>query len=410
MPLPVSNARTSRSATACMLLLAALSLGGCEKEEPPAAPPPAPEMQVAAPQRREVIDYLEYTGNTEALAQVDLRARVSGYLEKINFTEGRPVKRGDLLFVIEKAPYEAVVQRVEADIVAKKASLAGAEADAQLAAELADQRAGPEIDRIIKAARRDSAKAAVAEAEAALTNAKLNLSYCEVLAPVDGVITRTFVDAGNLVGQGEATRLATIVASKPIYVNIAVSEADMLRARRAQVAYESANGGVARDLAKFKAYIALADEKKYSIEGALDYVDPALDRTTATIGVRMVFPNEDGFLIPGMFVRTRIPLESSERLLIPQSALSQDQAGFFVLVVGPDGTVARKRVQVGSTDGEDRVILDGLTAGDTVIVQGVQRARVGTKVTARPWSAPGVAPSGQPAAAPQKPSLVPSDR
>lgn len=410
MPLPVSKSMSIRQATAGLLVLAVLALGACKEEEPAAPPPPPPEVQVSSPQRREVIDYLEYTGNTEALAQVDLRARVSGYLERINFVEGRPVKKGDLLFVIEKAPYEAVVQRVEADIEAKKASLAGAEADARLAAELADQRAGPEIDRIIKAARRDSARAAVAEAEASLTNAKLNLSYCEVYAPVDGVITRTYVDAGNLVGQGDATKLATIVASKPIYVNIAVSEADMLRARRAQVSYEAANGGVARDLAKFKAYIALADEKKFSIEGNLDYVDPAVDRTTATIGVRMVFPNEDGFLIPGMFVRTRIPLDSAERLLIPQSALSQDQAGFFALVVGPDGTVARKRVQVGATDGEDRVILDGLTDGDTVIVQGLQRARIGSKVTAKQWARPAAAPGGQPAQPPQTPSLRPTER
>jgi RND family efflux transporter MFP subunit len=382
LPLPDIR-RIASSAAASVCVATILLMSGCKAEEPPPPAPPPPEVQVAPPQMRDVTDYLEYTGNTEALAQVDLRARVPGYLEKINFTEGKPVKKGDLLFVIEKAPFEAAVARAEADVVARKASLAGAEADAILAAELADQRAGPEIDRVVKAARRDSAKAAVAESEAILQNARLNLGYCEVFAPVDGVISRTYVDAGNLVGQGESTRLATIVASKPIYVTVAVSESDMLRARRAQVAYEAANGPVKRELTEFKAFLALADDGNFNIEGTLDYVDPAVDRQTGTIGVRMVFANENEFLIPGMFVRARIPLDTRSRMVIPQTAISQDQAGFFVLAVGPDGTVVRKRIAVGGTDGADRVVLEGLSAGDSVIVQGAQRARVGGKVSAR---------------------------
>jgi len=402
MPLPFRTFEVRRGlVSACLLALPLL--GGCEEQKPAPPPPPPPEVQVAPPRMRDVTDYLEYTGNTEALAQVDLRARVPGYLQQINFTEGKPVKKGDLLFVIEKAPFEAAVARAEADVIARKASLAGAEADARLAAELADQRAGPEIDRIVKAARRDSAKAAVAESEAILQNARLSLGYCEVYAPVDGVISKTFVDAGNLVGQGESTKLATIVASQPIYVTVAVSEADMLRARRAQVEYEASRGVKRRELAEFKAFVALADEAKFDIEGTLDYVDPAVDRQTGTIGVRMVFKNEDGFLIPGMFVRTRIPLDTTSRLVVPQVAISQDQAGSFVLTVGPDGTVARKTIQVGATDGEDRVVLSGLATSDVVIVQGIQRARVGGKVTAKQ-----MASAAQAAPAVEKPSLRPT--
>jgi len=394
--------RHASLAAAWLSVASALVMIGCETEKPAAAPPPPPEVQVTQPQMRDVTDYLEYTGSTEALAQVDLRARIPGYLQEVKFTEGRAVKKGELLFVIEKAPFEAAVARAEANVIAQKAALAGAEADAILAAELADQRAGPEIDRIIKAARRDSAKAAVAEAEATLTNARLNLGYCEVFSPLDGVISRTFVDAGNLVGQGESTKLATIVASKPIYVTIAVSEADMLRARRAQVAYEAANGPVKRELTEFKALVALADEGKFGIEGNLDYVDPAVDRQTGTIGVRMIFANENEFLIPGMFVRTRIPLDTQQRLVIPQVAVSQDQAGFFVLVVGADGTVARQRVGLGATDGSDRVVLEGLSTSQSVIVQGIQRARVGSKVTARQAASPTETSA---ATQPEKPSL-----
>jgi RND family efflux transporter MFP subunit len=399
------NISRSRRCSAALLTMAMLvTLSACKEEAPPAVTPPPPEVQVAPPRMRDVTDYLEYTGNTEALAQVDLRARVPGYLQQINFTEGKPVKKGDLLFVIEKAPFEAAVARAEADVVAKKASLAGAEADAVLAAELADQRAGPEIDRVVKAARRDSAKAAVAEAEAILQNAKLNLGYCEVFSPVDGVISKTFVDAGNLVGQGESTKLATIVASTPIYVTVAVSEADMLRARRAQVAYEATTGATKRELTEFKAFVALADSSEFNIEGNLDYVDPAVDRQTGTIGVRMIFKNEDGFLIPGMFVRARIPLDTASRMVIPQTAISQDQAGFFVLAVGPDSTVTRKRIQVGPTDGEDRVVLDGLQTNDSVIVRGLQRARVGGKVSAK-QSAPTGDSDAAAAPQPQKPPL-----
>lgn len=381
-------------------LLAAATLAGCD--EPPAPqPPPPPEVVVANPARRPVTQFLEYTGNVEAFASIELRARVRGYLEQVNFQPGSVVEKDQLLFVIEQRQYAAAVAGAKADLEAARATLAGAEAAARLADELAAQRAGPEIDRIVKAADRDAAIAAVSEAEAALEAAQINLDYCEVRAPVTGRISKNLVDVGNLVGGGEATLLATLVAATPAYVSVDASESDLLMVRRRNAqANPPIEQGRAEDGAQRLVLLALADETDFNIRGHIDYVDPALNADTGTIRVRAIFPNEDGFLIPGMFVRMRFIMGDRDSIVVPEKALGQDQGGFFVFVVGPDNVVEQRRVVIGHIDGADRVVEEGLTEADRIIVNGLAKARAGLPVTPRDAERPTEAPAPRTANAP----------
>jgi len=368
-----------------------LIVPACDDRTPPAAPAAPPDVRVARPVVRPVTESLFYSGNTAANATVTLRARVPGYLEEMNFVEGTEVKEGDLLFVIEKEIYEANVARAKANVEARQAALAGATADAELAAELATQRAGPDIDRIISAARRDAAAAEVGVAESQLRLAEIDLGYTEVRAPMDGRIGERLVDIGNLVGQGGATELATLVNIDPIFVTVNVSESDVLRIRRAQLgrlAEEGHTGRMAAEqLPPLPVFMALADDTGFPFEGLVDFVDPQVDQRTGTINVRLRFDNPDAFILPGFFVRLRFPLVTSDQIVVPKTALSQDQAGFFLLAVDGSGTVSQRRVVVGAEDGDDRVILGGATTDDVIIVSGLQRARVGGKVNPQPMEA-----------------------
>lgn len=390
---PTHRPKHGRAALCGCTLALLLAAPGCDGDAKPGAQePPPPEVGFVHPARRNVTSHLEYTGNTQALATAQLQARVQGFLEQINFVEGGLVHKGDLLFVIEKSQYQAAVDKAAAELQAAEAALAGAEADAQLAAELASQQAGPEIDRIIKAARRDAAAATVAEAHATLARAQIDLDYCEVRSPIDGRIGSRQVDIGNLVGRGETTLLATVYQVAPIYVTVAVSESDLLAARRR--ALEAGRTMDPADPAAADAvpvYVSLADEENFKTRGRIDYIDPTVDRQTGTIGVRLVFDNSDNLLIPGLFVRVRFDLETSEQMLVPQQAILQDQTGQYVLLVDDQGVVGRKRVKVGQTDGADRVVEEGLDLGDRVIVSGQLKARPGTVVSAQP-AEPGAEP------------------
>ncbi|HWB19487.1 MAG TPA: efflux RND transporter periplasmic adaptor subunit, partial [Phycisphaerales bacterium] len=344
-------------------------------------------MTTAHPIHHSITHYLEYTGTTEAYQSVDLRARVSGFLESINFKPGATVKKGDLLFVIDKRPYEAVVNQAQAQVSADKASYEAAESDARIAEELASQRAGSEIDKITKIGKRDSAKAAVEASEAALENAKLNLEWCEVRSPIDGRITKNYVDVGNLVGAASMpTVLATVVSSAPIYVSVDASESDLLMVRKERMAETpTAEPGQMASGEWRPVDLATADTNEFNIHGHIDYVDPALNPQSGTIRVRAVFPNEDHLLLPGLFVRVRIFLNTYEAMLVPDTALLSDQSGRYALVVTEKNTVELRRVKIGRLDGTMRVVLDGLSDGDQVIINGLQRARpdITVKATAQ---------------------------
>lgn len=365
----------------------ALGATGCGKGDEANAyvAPPPPEVIVATPEQREVTSYLSYTGIVEASEEVDLRARVRGYLESINFTPGQRVSAGDLLFVIDQSEYKAAVERGEAIVRSRAAALEGAENDARLARELADQRAGPEIDALIKAARRDAMRADLAAAEADLVEAKLNLEYTEVRAPIDGRITVNYVDAGNLVGHTEPTLLARIVKSTPAFVPIDVSESDVIAVRRNRLNDGADRAGIEPGQVAPGVWrpseLAIATEDDFSFQGRIDYVEPELNTETGTLRIRTRYENEDESLLPGMFTRVRFVMSSTESMLVPEAALLSDQQGRYALIVNDENTVEVRRVEIGVLDGSMRVVEKGLDRDDRVIVLGALRARPGSKVT-----------------------------
>lgn len=375
-------------AAACAILVcvAPILMAGCDADDANAyAPPPPPEVIVANPVEREVTTYLTYTGTVEASETVELRARVQGFLEEVRFQPGERVKKGDLLFVIDRRQYEAVVAQAEAAVRSLEASLEGAENDAQMARELADQKAGPEIDAVIKAARRDAIEADIARAEAELEAARLNLSFCEVVAPIDGRITRNLVDAGNLVGRDGPTLLAEIVRGTPAYVSVDVSESDVLAVRRelersGELPADRRPGQIGPGEWR-PCELALSDEDEFSITGRIDYVEPRINTETGTLRVRTVFENSDESLLPGYFARVRFPMRSDAAMLVPEAALLTDQQGRYALIVDGNDEVQTRRVEIGALDGSMRVVESGLSPSDRVIVLGVLKARPGAKVS-----------------------------
>jgi RND family efflux transporter MFP subunit len=386
--MPNTNARRHPAARGAAALLGALFLltGGCKKDadKNAYAPPPPPEVIVAAPMQRDVVTYLSFTGTVEASESVDLRARVQGFLEEMKFQPGQRVKKGDPLFVIDKRQYQAALDRAKAAVEARAAALTGAENDARMARELADQRAGPEIDAIIKAARRDSIKAELDGAKADLEEAKLNLEYCDVTAPIDGRITKNFVDAGNLVGRGEPTLLAQIVQLAPAYVSIDASESDVLTVRHDR---EKSGEGLKSEPGQVTpgqwrpCELSLAGEKDFKYKGRVDYVDPQMTAQTGTLRVRTMYENADEGLLPGLFASVRFAMSSEKAMLVPEAALLSDQQGRYALIVNGKDEVEARRVQIGALDGIMRVVLDGLKPDDRVVVLGVLKARPGSKVT-----------------------------
>jgi membrane fusion protein (multidrug efflux system) len=402
-----------RARAAVAAAIAVVAAAGCKKEDKNAfvAPPP-PDVVVASPVARDVVRYITYTGTVEAAESVELRARVQGFLEKINYAPGQKVKKGDILFVIDKTQYQAdlaranaevesttaMVETAKAEVQVQQALLVGAENDARLARELADQKAGPEIDAIIKAAKRDAVKADVqkakadvltaetnvARAKANVVSVQLNLGYCDVTAPIDGRVTVNKVDVGNLVGRAEPTLLAEIVQATPAYVSVDVSESDVLAVRRDIEKRGRPAGTEPGHVAPGEwrpSELALADETEFKIKGHVDYVDPEMNKETGTLRVRTVYENEDASLVPGLFARIRFPMSSEKSMLVPDAALLSDQQGRYALVVGAGDVIEARRVKVGTAEKDMRVVEEGLKPEDRVVVLGVLKARPGAKVT-----------------------------
>jgi RND family efflux transporter MFP subunit len=358
--------------------IAIFFLAACGQQNAYVAPPP-PKVIVAKPLQKPAVQYVEATGNTAALANVDLEARVQGFLEKINYKDGAPVKQGAVLFEIQRNTYEAQLAQAQASLESAQAAAANADIQYQRQLTLGRQGNLATTQRQIDDARTslDQARASVENAKASVELATINLGYTQVAAPFDGVVTRHLVDIGALVGYSGPTKLASIVQVRPIYVYFTVSEDVVLRVKR-QLAQE---GQKVRDIYQVPVEIGLMSEAGYSRTGHLDYVAPQVSTATGTLDVRALFDNGDGGLLPGYFVRVRVPMQQTENALwVDATAISQNQLGEYVLVLGADNIVEQRQVKVGQEEGGLRVIASGLTADDWVITTGIQRAVPGQTV------------------------------
>ena len=367
---------------AAILFALASALAACGQSQPPAgAAPPPPAVTVAKPIERGVTDQDEYVGRFVAVDSVEVRARVSGYLDQIHFRDGQTVKQGDLLFSIDKRSFQNTVAQARGTLAQAKANLAFTEADLERAKQLVRDRTITEqtFDQRTQAFR--GASASVAANEAAVRQAELDLEFTELRAPVAGRIGDRRVSPGNLVtggATGNTTMLATIVSLDPIRFEFTMDEASYLRYERFSGSGKEVTGREGGVVVALK----LLDEKEYGHRGTMDFVDNAIDKSSGTIRGRAVFSNPNAVLTPGMFGRIRVPGSPTyNALLVPDAAIGTEQVRKFVLVVGPDDTAVQKYVTLGPLEGDLRVIKDGLQSGDRVVVNGLARVRPGQKVT-----------------------------
>ncbi len=378
------------------VLTLALSVASCGQGGQQAGPPPPPTVTVAHPVRRVVVDQDEYVGRFVAVDAVEIRARVSGYLDRVDFTDGQMVKQGDLLFSIDKRPFQTSLDQAKANLAQARANLAFAEGDLGRAAQLVRDKTITEqtFDQRTQAKR--VAEASVAAQEAAVRQASLDLEFTELRAPVAGRIGDRRVSPGNLVTggtSGNTTMLATIVSQDPIRFEFTFDEAAYIR-------YERLSKG-GQDMASREGSalvsLRLIDEADYEHPGRMDFIDNVIDRASGTIRGRAVFANPNGVFTPGMFGRVRVPASPPyAALLVPDAAIGTEQARKFVLVVDGENGVRQKYVTLGQAIDKLRVIKEGLAADDRVIVNGLMRARAGQKVTPQEeGAAPPAGPQAQ---------------
>ncbi|WP_422931622.1 efflux RND transporter periplasmic adaptor subunit [Singulisphaera sp. PoT] len=403
----------------------AIQLAGCGKENEYVAPP-APEVTVVNPVQKAVTNYLEYTGTTQAVERVDLRARVKGFLKEKLFQDGSDVKAGQLLMVIDEEPFQVQLEQAKAREAEAEASLKRSEeskakrvAEAQLDLDTAQlvlsrldegrnrtllsrnagsredlekseatrkkNEAQVEADRAnLEQAVADyeinilAARSSLRAAKAAVRNAEIDLGYCRIASPIDGRINRREFDVGNFVGDGQATVLATIVKTNPIYTYINISEDDLLKIQ-AKIAQGKLNPKKSEGSIPME--MGLGNDLGYPNTGHLDYADPSVDTSTGTVRLRGVFDNPKNVITPGLFVRVRVPYDVSDNaLLVPDRALGADQAGSFLLVVGKKNVIERRNVTPGTEVEGMRVVTGKVTKEDLVVVDGLQRARPGLEV------------------------------
>ena len=360
------------------LPLLAVSLSACKPENKFMPPPPA-EISVAPPLQRQVTPFEELTGNTVSFATVDLVARVEGFLTEIKYTDGAVVKKGDTLFVIEQTMYKAKVKEADAGLAAAKAALVQAEAEFTRQETLLRQNVSAQATFDVAKAKRDSARANVENEEGNLVIAQTNLGYTTVLAPFDGIVSKHLITVGELGGNGVATKLATIVQLDPMYVEFNMSEQDVLQIR-ANLKERRLD---VEELSKIPLTIGLMNEDGFPHQGFLNYVSPELNASTGTILVRGLFNNPTRALVPGFFVRVKVPmgLGATASLLVPNRVIAEDQAGKYLLVVNKDDVVEQVRITTGELlVGGLRVIKTGLKPDDRVVLTTNGRAIPGGKV------------------------------
>ncbi|QDU96682.1 efflux RND transporter periplasmic adaptor subunit [Lignipirellula cremea] len=356
-------------------LLLALALAGCRPRNE-FKPPPDPEVTVAHPLLRPIVDTVDFSGATSAVARVEIRARVNGYLDAVEFEDGSHVQQGELLFSIEREPYEIARKTAEAEKARADAAEQLAKANLSRSLQLLKDRAVAQAQVDVHRAELQTAEANIKAAQAAIDQAELNLGYTEIRAPLSGRIGRRLLDPGNLV-HAEEDVLAVIESIDPIYATFFVSESDILRFMEMLRNKELPDPTVTPPVL----YLGLENEQDFPHKGKLDFRELGVDPNTGTILRRGSFSNDDGTLIPGLSVRIRAPIGPAlPRLLVEERAVGADQRGEYLLVVGKDNTVEYRPVQLGIQVGELRVIRSGVTEEDLVIVNGLQRARPGGKV------------------------------
>jgi RND family efflux transporter MFP subunit len=381
---------------ALMMMALGPALAGCGEGAPKQAAPPPPAVTVAKPKKQTVTDFDEYVGRFIAVDSVEIRARVSGYLQKVAFQDGQIVKQGDLLFMIDRRPFETSLAQVRATLAQARANLAYAESDLGRASQLVRDRTITEQAFEQRTQAKRVAEASVAAQEAAVRQAELDLQFTELKAPIGGRIGDRRVSEGNLVTggtSGNTTLLATVVSIDPIRFEFTFDEASFLRYERLGKESKDVTGrntGV-------EVAVKLIDEPDFSHKGQMDFVDNVIERSSGTIRGRALLPNPEGVFTPGMFGRVRVPASPAyEALLLPDTAIGSEQVRKFVLVVDNENVARARYVTLGQLVGNLRVIKEGITAEDRVIVNGLMRARPGSKVTPQEEPpAPGTGPQAK---------------
>jgi RND family efflux transporter MFP subunit len=362
-------------AAAALLALAAAGCGGTQE----APPPPPPQVTVAIPEVRDVTPIYEFTGTTEAFQSVEVRARVQGFLDEIKFTASNFVKEGDLLFVIEREPYIARRGRAAANLSSAEAALRRAESDLERLEQAVRTNAVSEQEVTRARAERDQADAALIGARADLENAKIDLAYTEIKSPVDGLMSRNFVDLGNLVGHGEPTLLATVRKIDPIYAYFEMNERLFSRILEDRGGHQEMG---TEEIDRAVATLVIR-ETGHESEGYIDSIGNTVDTATGTIMIRGVFPNPENKIFPGFFVNVLLPgtlLEDA--IVVRESAVGQDMGGKFVYVVGGDNVVEQRYVQLGPVQTDGTIVVEeGLEANERYVIEGLLRARPGMPVT-----------------------------
>ena len=359
-----------------------MALSGCgnhaDSGSKPASPK-APNVKIAQPLSQTVTEWDEYTGRVEAVNTVDVRARVSGYLEKVNFKAGDKVTKGDLLFLIDPKPFTAQLNYAEAELERAKSKYELAKNDLSRAERLFKAKAISEEEHDSRNKGLRETLAAVQSGEANVYAAKLNLEFTKVRSPIDGRIARELITAGNVVTSTgtDATLLTTIVSINPVYVYVDADERSVLKYRRQ--AKKGGHGNLGDE--KTPAELAIADELDFPHQGHLDYIAPREDSTTGTFSLRGVFANPDELLSPGFFARMRVRASAPyQAILIPDRAIGTDQAQRFVWMVIQDNQVEYRKVELGAHIGESRVITQGLKSEEWIVVEGINKLRPGIQV------------------------------
>lgn len=358
-----------------LVVIAGLVLSACGQNNAYVAPPP-PKVIVAKPTGQQVTRYFETTGNAAAINSANLVARVSGFLTEITYQDGQTVKKGAHLFTIEPEPYHLKLQQAQAAVASAEATVVQTQAEFDRQQELASRQVNTKAALDNATANRDAAKARLLQAQSDSQQAQINLDYTRVVAPFDGIVTARQVSIGELVGGSGVQALATIVQLDPIYINFNASERDVLRVRDLLVQRKQ----TASNLIGADVEVGLQTDQGYPHKGKLNYIAPTVNPATGTLAARAEFQNTARLMLPGFFVRVRVPLEEEAAILVPSVALGSDQSGRYVYVVDDQDMVQQRKVTTGPVVGEMTVIETGLKPDERVIVSGLLRAVPGQKV------------------------------